>query len=110
MEWEPTCSGTWQMLGEGIREGRSYITHFFLQLRKQGKEAQRGEAGCSRSHSLWGGEAGPNQLPDPVLRPLGSPVADLPPRHVSPVSVPLGHVGQRRQVALPGPSPRGRKG
>ena len=52
MERQPTCARTWQMLGEGIGEGRSCIIHFFLQLRKQGKEAQRGEACCPRSHSL----------------------------------------------------------
>lgn len=50
---EPTCAGHLASTREGIRKGRSYIIHFFLQLRKQAEEAQGGEAGCPRSHSLW---------------------------------------------------------
>lgn len=59
MERRATCAGTWQVHWEGIRKGRSYIIHFFLQLRKQAW-AQRGEANCPRSHSLERGR-GPRQ-------------------------------------------------
>ena len=58
---EPTCARHLASTGEGIRKGRSYITHFFLQLRKQAEEAQGGKAGCPRSHSPVGGGWGPSE-------------------------------------------------
>lgn len=49
---EPTCARHLANTGKGIRKGRSYIIHFFLQLRKQVEEAEGGEVVCPRSHSL----------------------------------------------------------